>query len=48
MGFSLGLRTRLVFLAQYAPERILNLKGEQHGLAVPFLRQGENVWPGRE
>ncbi len=44
-GPNLTDKQRRVFLAQYAPERILNLKGGQHGLAVPFLRKGEIVWP---
>jgi len=43
-GPNLTDRQRRVFLAQYSPTIIRNLNGDQWGQAVPFLRNGENVW----
>lgn len=43
-GPNLTERFRRVYLPQYSPSVILNTKGEPHGQAVPFLKNGENIW----
>ncbi len=43
-GPNLTDKLRRVYLPQYSPEIIYNLKGEHHGQAIPFLKDGEIVW----
>jgi len=43
-GPNLTDKLRRIYLPQYSPEIIRNLKGDQWGQAVPFLKKGENVW----
>jgi len=43
-GPNLTDKMRRIYLPQYSPEIIRNLKGEQWGQAVPFLKNGEKVW----
>ena len=43
-GPNLTNKMRRIYLPQYSPEIIRNLKGEQWGQAVPFLKGGEIVW----
>jgi ectoine hydroxylase-related dioxygenase (phytanoyl-CoA dioxygenase family) len=43
-GPNLTNKLRRVYLPQYSPTVILDLKGKQWGQAVPFLKNGEIVW----
>jgi len=43
-GPNLTNKLRRVYLPQYAPTIIRDLNGKQWGQAVPFLKNGENVW----
>jgi ectoine hydroxylase-related dioxygenase (phytanoyl-CoA dioxygenase family) len=43
-GPNLTDKLRRIFLPQYSPVVILDLQGKQWGQAVPFLKNGENVW----
>ena len=43
-GPNLTDKFRRVYLPQYSPKIILDLKGKQWGQAVPFLKNGENIW----
>ena len=43
-GPNLTDKLRRVYLAQYSPRMILDLKGKQYGQATPFLKNGEVVW----
>jgi ectoine hydroxylase-related dioxygenase (phytanoyl-CoA dioxygenase family) len=43
-GPNLTDKLRRVYLPQYSSSIIRNLDGEQWGQAVPFLKNGENVW----
>ena len=47
-GPNLTDKLRRVFLAQYSPTEIRSYEGKLWGQAVPFLRQGENVWTEAE
>jgi ectoine hydroxylase-related dioxygenase (phytanoyl-CoA dioxygenase family) len=42
-GVNRSPRMRRVYLAQYSPEPVLNLKGEPSGFAEPLLRDGVKV-----
>jgi ectoine hydroxylase-related dioxygenase (phytanoyl-CoA dioxygenase family) len=43
-GPNLTDKLRRVYLPQYSSEVILSMEGKPHGQAVPFLKNGENVW----
>jgi len=43
-GPNLTDKLRRVYLPQYSTEVILNKEGKPQGQAVPFLKDGENVW----
>jgi len=43
-GPNLTDKMRRIYLPQYAPSIIRDLKGNQWAQAVPFLKNGENVW----
>jgi ectoine hydroxylase-related dioxygenase (phytanoyl-CoA dioxygenase family) len=43
-GPNLTNKLRRVYLPQYSSTIIRNLDGKQWGQAVPFLKNGENVW----
>jgi len=43
-GPNLTDKLRRIYLPQYSPEIIRDLKGNQWGQSVPFLKKGENVW----
>jgi ectoine hydroxylase-related dioxygenase (phytanoyl-CoA dioxygenase family) len=43
-GPNLTDKLRRIYLAQYTPEIIRDLQGKQWGQAVPFLKNGENIW----
>ena len=43
-GPNLTGKLRRIYLPQYSPTIIRDLHGKQWGQAVPFLRNGENVW----
>jgi ectoine hydroxylase-related dioxygenase (phytanoyl-CoA dioxygenase family) len=43
-GPNLTDKMRRIFLPQYTPTIIYDLKGKQWGQAIPFLENGENVW----
>jgi ectoine hydroxylase-related dioxygenase (phytanoyl-CoA dioxygenase family) len=44
-GPNLTDKLRRIYLPQYSPEIIRDLKGNPWGQAVPFLKKGEKVWP---
>jgi len=43
-GPNLTDKLRRIYLPQYSPTIINDLHGKQWGQAVPFLKNGENVW----
>ena len=43
-GPNLTDKFRRVYLAQYTPVIIRDLQGNQWGQAVPFLKNGDNIW----
>ena len=43
-GPNLTDKLRRIYLPQYAPVVINGLDGKQWGQAVPFLKNGENIW----
>lgn len=43
-GPNLTNKLRRIFLPQYTPEVIRALDGKQWGQAVPFLKDGKNIW----
>ena len=43
-GPNLTNKLRRIYLPQYSPDIIRDLKGNQWAQAVPFLKNGENVW----
>jgi hypothetical protein len=43
-GPNLTDKLRRIYLPQYSSTVIRNLQGKQFGQAVPFLKNGENVW----